>query len=119
MSKYLQKNSLESNYSSKSKLQGNGVGLDTTPDYSYYKVLNKEKAKFRNAIVTQINADKDRKMREEMIIHENDVRNARIYEKKMRIIERLQHQSKERLKNNLRNEMANQSRHKMSRSFYA
>ena len=118
LTKYLQMHPLEANYGSKSRLQGNGVGLNTTPDYNYYKVLNPEKQAFKNSILNQVNSNKERKIKRDKIIQDSDMKNSKIYEKKMKIIERLQQATRNKQRNALRHDMDEFIYEKQLRSFY-
>ncbi|CAI2362425.1 unnamed protein product [Moneuplotes crassus] len=105
LKKYLLKHPLESNAYDKSILQGDGVGLNTTPDYNYYKILDREKENFKHEIQSQVRANKERKDQEDIIQRQDDQKNSKIYMKKMRIIDRLQNANIQRQRKGLRNDM--------------
>ncbi|CAI2362464.1 unnamed protein product [Moneuplotes crassus] len=105
LKKYLLKHPLESNAYEKSILQGNGVGLNTTPDYRYYQVVEPQKKSFKHQIQHQVRSNRERRERQKQITKQEDYMNSKVYEKKMRIIERLQNANIKRQKDNLRNDM--------------
>jgi hypothetical protein len=120
LTKYLLKHPEQHvSYRNKNKLQnGNGVGLETTPDYNYYKVLSNKKSSFKDDVMRQLSANRRKAENDRKINRESDIRTSQLYEKKMQIVEHLQQANRERMKKSLRDDINWQIKQKMSRSFY-
>lgn len=120
LSKYLLNHPMIPSSKNNSKLQlqnNNGVSLNTTPDYNFYKVLNPQRLTFKDEIMNQIQANQTRTARNTKISREDDVRTAKLYEKKIRIIEHLEQVNKDKVKKSLLNDINWQIRDNMRRSF--
>lgn len=120
LKKYLLRNtsSMGGNYGNKNKLQdGNGVSINTTPDYNFYKVLNPQKLAFKDEIMNQIRSNKQRTENNSRIIRDEDIRSSKLYEQKMRIVEHLQQVKQEKVRKSLRDDIHWQMKQKASRSF--
>jgi len=109
---------MQADYGGKNKMQnGNGVSITTTPDYNFYKVLNPQRISFKNEIMNQISANKRKSDHDDKIRKADETRNARVYEKKMQIIEHLQQINRDKVKKSLRDDINWQIKQKNSRSY--
>lgn len=119
LTKYLIQNSnFSQNYDKKTLLQnGNGVSINTTPDYRYAKVLDPQRKSFCEDIKRQIKTNREKVEHQRKINRDEDVKTSRLYDQKMKIVEHLQQINRDKIKKALRDDINWQIRQKMNRSY--